>query len=145
MLMKRPDSQNDSYGADKILVGVWLALVGVPLPLYVGLALKRGGLEGLATPLIVSVALPLAVLVFTARFRITFAPDHLVYRRWGPTLKVAYRDIASIEITNTTAISGDAIGAFIVTRNGDRLPFWPKLFPRPAVNRFFRLAKAAKR
>jgi hypothetical protein len=136
-------NDSDSYGADKILVGVWTALAGVPLPIFIGLVLKRGGLEGLAAPLIVSLALPLAVLVFTSRFRVTFASDHLVYQRWGPTLTVAYRDIALIEVTNATPISGDAIGAFIVTRNGDRLPFWPKLFPRPAVTRFFRLAKTA--
>ena len=142
--MNRLDSQNHSYGADKVLVGVWMALAGAPLPLFISVALKRGGLEGLATPLVISLALPLAVLVFTSRFRITFAPDHLVYRRWGPTLKVAYRDIASIEVTNTTQISGDAIGAVIVTQDGDRLPFWPKLFPRPAVTRFFQLTKAER-
>ena len=139
--MNGSDGQNDSYGADKVLVGVWMALAGAPLPFFISVAVKRGGLEGLTTPLVISLALPLAVLVFTSRFRVTFAPDHLVYRRWGPTLQVAYQEIASIEVTNTTQISGDAIGAVIVTRGGDRLPFWPKLFPRPAVTRFFRLAK----
>lgn len=139
--MSAPYSRNHGYGADKVLVGCWTALAGVPLPLFVGLALKQGGLDGLTAPLIVSLVPPLALLIFTSRFRVTFGPDHLVYRRWGPTLKVAYRDIASIQVANATPVSGQAIGAFIVTRNGDRLPFWPKLFPKPAVTRFFGLAK----
>ena len=34
-----------------------------------------------------------------------------------------------------------AVGAFLVTKHGERLPFWPKLFPHDAVNRFFALAR----
>jgi hypothetical protein len=137
--------EKDSYGADKVLVGCWVALVGAPLPIWIYDALKQGGTQGLATPLVVSLALPLALLIFTSRFRVTFEPNHLVYRRWGPTLRVAYDDIASIQVANRTRISGDAIGAFIVTRAGERLPFWPKLFPRPAVTRFFQLAQGGRR
>lgn len=135
----------ESFGPDKSLVALWTVLVSIPLPLLVWAAVKQGYLGGLAVPLALCMVLPGMVLAFALRFRVTFTPHHFVYRRWGSTHKVAYRDIRSIEVTNVTPLSKDAIGAFIVTREGSRLPFWPKLFPRAAVDRFFQLAPAEVR
>jgi hypothetical protein len=84
---------------------------------------------------------PLLPVLFASRFRVTFSPNEFVYRRWGPTIRVPYSDISSVEATNVTPVSKQAIGAFIVTRDGARLPFWPKLFPKEAVERFFALAR----
>jgi hypothetical protein len=84
--------------------------------------------------------LPLIPLAFAMRFRVSFTRTDFVYRRWGPTARVPYDQIASIEVTNQTPITKQPIGAFIVTQAGARIPFWPKLFPRAAVERFFALA-----
>ncbi len=83
---------------------------------------------------------PLAVAVFALRFRASFTSDTLIYRRWGKTLKASYSEISRIEITNVTPITKQAIGALLIMKNGERLPFWPKLFPTQAVDRFFQLA-----
>lgn len=85
--------------------------------------------------------LPLIPIVFASRFRVIFAPTEFVYRRWGPTIRVPYSEIDRIEVTNVTPLAEEPIGAFIVTKRGQRLPFWPKLFPREAVSRFFGLGR----
>jgi hypothetical protein len=84
---------------------------------------------------------PLLPIIFACRFRATFAPSEFIYRRWGPTICVPLADIDRIEVANVTPLTKQPIGAFVVTRSGQRLPFWPKLFPREAVNRFFALAR----
>ncbi len=129
-----------SYGPDPLLAGVWITLTGVAAPIWIMMALSRGSAGHLA-PLLISVGLPLATAVFIFRFKATFTHEAFIYRRWGPTISVRYDDIAFITVTNTTPLAGEAIGAFIVTRTGERLPFWPKLFPREAVTRFFKLAE----
>jgi hypothetical protein len=80
-------------------------------------------------------------VLFASRFRATFTPTDFVYRRWGPTIRVPYSDIDSIDVTNVTPISEQPVGAFIVTKGGSRLPFWPKLFPRSVVERLFSLVR----
>jgi hypothetical protein len=130
----------ESYGPDPALVGLWLALAGVPLPLSAWLIFRDGFRPDLLQMLFVGALAPILVAVFTLRFRVTFTADSFVYRRWGPTIAVLYADISRIEVTNATRIEQQAIGAFVVTKQGKRLPFWPKLFPRAAVTRFFKLA-----
>ena len=128
----------ESFGPDKVLVGLWLLLTGAPVILAIWLVSlgHSDATEFLAVTLIP----PLAVLTFAARFRVTFLKDRFTYRRWGPTIEVAYADLAHIEVTNVTPFQKSPIGAFLVTRDGRRLPFWPKLFPTPAVSGFFKLA-----
>jgi hypothetical protein len=82
-----------------------------------------------------------AVLTFAGRFRATFTSTEFIYRRSGPTVRVRYSEIDRIEVTNATPVTKQAVGAFVVTRRGQRLPFWPKLFPREAVTRFFALGR----
>lgn len=129
-----------SYGPDRALVAVWLALSGMPLPPSIWLVVRDGFRSDLLQMLFVSAALLISVAVFTLRFRVTFTADSFVYRRWGPTISVRYVDISRIEVTNVTKIGRQAVGAFVVTKQGERYPFWPKLFPRDAVVRFFRLS-----
>jgi hypothetical protein len=83
---------------------------------------------------------PLLPVLFAYRFRATFTPTEFIYRRWGQTIRVPLSAIDRIEVTNATPIGKQAAGALIVTKQGSRLPFWPKLFPREAVNRFLSLA-----
>jgi hypothetical protein len=134
--MKRADTE--SFGPDKALVGLWFVLVAVPVPIC-ALAVLRGNSAGWA-PLLISLVLPAALVVFAVRFRVTFAEDRFIYRRWGSTTEVPYGQISHIEVTNITPVTKAAIGAFLVTRDGFRAPFWPKLFPTRAVTRFFELA-----
>jgi hypothetical protein len=128
-----------SFGPDPALVGLWLALTGIPLPLSVFLLIRDGFRSDLLEMLCASAVVPTLIAVFTLRFRVTFGIDDLVYRRWGPTVRIRYADISRIEVTNATPVTKQAIGALVVTKQGDRLPFWPKLFPRKAVARFFQL------
>lgn len=95
----------------------------------------------MALQFLVMLLFPLAPILFASRFQASFASTEFVYRRWGPTVRVLYSEIVRIEVTNVTPMSKDAIGAFIITKDGERLAFWPKLFPREAVKRFFALAR----
>jgi hypothetical protein len=88
-----------------------------------------------------SVALAALPLVFALRFRVTFTATEFVYRRWAPTVPVPYSEIAAVEVVNVTPLTKAPIGAFIVTKQGSRYPFWPKLFPRRAVEQFFALSR----
>ena len=74
-----------------------------------------------------------------AAFEQPLHPTSSFYRRWGPTVRIPYSQIDRIEVTNATPLGKQPIGAFVVTRRGERFPFWPKLFPREAVKRFFAL------
>jgi hypothetical protein len=132
-------TQPVSYGPDKMLVGVWVLLVSLPA-LILGWIFLRSGSTATALPAALTLILPLAVMTFASRFRVTFTRTEFVYRRWGPTVRIAYSDINRIDVTNVTPVTKQAIGAFLVTKRGERLPFWPKLFPREAVDRFFALA-----
>lgn len=134
-----PVDAAETYGPDAALVAVWVVIVSVPFGIwswiYVGSAFAPSNLP----PLLVTLALPTAVLVFALRFRVSFTPERFIYRRWGPTIDVAYKEISRIEVTNLAPVGKAAVGAFIVTHCGQRLPFWPKLFPRSATSRFFQL------
>lgn len=135
---------SQSYGPDKMLVCLWIALTGAPFPLSVSLVVRDGFRSDLLEMLCASAALLILTVVFTLRFRVTFTADSFVYRRWGPTVSVRYVDVARIEVTNFTRIGGQPVGAFVVTKRGERYPFWPKLFPRDAVTRFFGLVDPSK-
>ena len=138
--MSGAPAQPQSYSADPLLVGFWVLLTGIPVPLAAWILVRDGVTASTIELMLVSLIAPVAVLVFASRFRAIFHADQFEYRRWGPTIRVRYVDIASIETTNVTPIERQPIGAFIVTHDGTRLPFWPKLFSRPAVERFFQLA-----
>jgi hypothetical protein len=128
-----------SYGPNKLLVGFWTLLCSPPAVVF-GYLLLRSPTADMAKQFILTLAFPLVPVLFASRFRATFAPTQFVYRRWGSTIRVPYAQIERIEVTNATPISGAAAGAFVVTKSGNKLPFWPKLFPREAVKRFFALA-----
>lgn len=128
-----------SYGADPLLVGVWALLCSPPAFIAAYVLFKVPSNENLLQ-FVWTLSLPLLPVGFASRFRVTFAPNEFLYRRWGRTIRLPYSDIERIEVTNVTPIAKQAIGAFLVTTRGDRLPFWPKLFPREAVNQFFNLA-----
>ena len=133
------EQEANSYGPDPILVGVWALLASPPAWMGSYFILTAPTYHAFVG-FVWSVALPLLPVVFASRFRVTFAQNELVYRRWAPTIRVLYSAIDRIEVSNATPITGDAIGAFIITKDGGRFPFWPKLFPRKAVQRFFALA-----
>ena len=137
--MRSPLDRTDSYGPDWTLVGFWMLLVSAPA-IAVGIGLIRHPSVEALSQFGWMLVLPFVPLAFAARFGVSFTPTEFVYRRWGPTIRVGYAQIASIEVTNQTPIAKQAIGAFIVTQSGARVPFWPKLFPRAAVKRFFALA-----
>jgi hypothetical protein len=132
--------QSASYGPDKLLVGFWALLCSPPALIFACLFVKSPTLD-MAQQLLFTLTFPLLPILFASRFRATFTPTEFVYRRWAPTIRVPYANIDRIEVTNQTPISGQAVGAFVVTKDGARLPFWPKLFPQEAVNRFFVLAR----
>jgi hypothetical protein len=133
-------TEPNSYGPDKLLVGFW-ALVGSPPAFIWGWLFSQSPSTGTALPFFLALLFPLTPVLFASRFRVTFAPTEFIYRRWGPTIRVSYSEIERIEVTNVTPITQQPIGAFLVTRCKERLPFWPKLFPREAVRRFFGLAR----
>jgi hypothetical protein len=128
-----------SYGPDKVLVGFWTLLCSPPALIW-GYLFFNSPTAATGHPFLLMLAFALLPMLFASRFRATFTPTEFVYRRWGPTIRVAYKDIDCIEVTNVTPVSKQAVGAFIVTKGGSRLPFWPKLFPREAVKQFFGLA-----
>ena len=130
-----------SFGPDPLLVGVWMVLVGLPLPIGVLNLIKFGPSPDLLGMLAVCVILPLVVLIFATRFRVSFSETEFTYRRWGATFVIGNADIDHIEVTNRTPGSKDAIGAFVVTKSGKRYAFWPKLFPRAAISRFMALGE----
>jgi hypothetical protein len=133
--------ENDiSYGPDRLLVAFWAILCSPPA-LITGYLFLKSPTTKTAVQFCCMLIFPLAPMVFASRFRVTFSPTEFVYRRWGPTVRVPYSDIASVEATNVTPISKQPVGAFIVTRDGRRLPFWPKLFPKKAIERFFALGR----
>ena len=127
-----------SYGPDKLLVAFWALLCSPPALLF-GFLLAKSPNADMAAPFEFALVLPVITVIFASRFRATFAATEFVYRRWGPTIRVSYSQIASVEVANVTPITKQPIGAFVVTSGGERLPLWPKLFPREAVNRFFAL------
>jgi hypothetical protein len=127
------------YGPDPVLVSFW-ALICSPPALLTAYLLFKAPTNGNLVQFVWTLAFPLLPVGFASRFRATFAPTEFVYRRWGRTIRVPYSDIDRIEVTNVTPISKEAVGALIVTKRGRQLPFWPKLFPRDAVRRFFALA-----
>ncbi len=128
----------EEYTADAGLVALWLSLSSVPLPIAVTVWIERGW--NVAGELfIASSILPVLLLVFVCRFKVVFTDRELVYHRWGPTIRIAYSDIAGLEVTNETPLGHQAIGAFVVAKNGTKYPFWPKLFPKRAVEKFFEL------
>ena len=128
-----------SYGPDPFLVGFWAIICSMPTMLTADLFFRAPTNVNLVQ-FLWTLVFPLLPIAFASRFRATFAPDEFVYRRWGPTIRVRYADIDRIEVTNLTPLARQAVGAFLVTKRGERLPFWPKLFPREAVKRFFALA-----
>ena len=130
--------QTETYAADRRLVAFWTVLLSVPAILCGFGYARQPTADGLFL-FVVAVALALIPLLFTWRFKVSFTPTEFVYRRWGPTHRVPYDQIAGIEVTNRTP-TRETIGAFIVTRSGKRVPFWPKLFPRAAVERFLAMA-----
>ena len=136
-------TKSESYGPDKVLVAVWALLVSPPAIIGGHVFLRSPSSETLLLFLL-ALAFLLAPVVFASRFRATFAPTEFIYRRWGRTIRVPYAEIERIEVANLTPLlprpAKQRIGAFIVTKCGSRLPFWPKLFPRDAVERFFALA-----
>lgn len=129
-----------TYGPDKMLVAFWAFIVSPPA-LVCGWLLARSPSTATALPFLLAALLPLAPILFASRFRATFAPTEFIYRRWGPTIRIPYSEIDRIEVTNVTPVAGQPIGAFVITKDGQRLPFWPKLFPRDAVTRFLALAR----
>jgi hypothetical protein len=137
-MLERPIA-TETFGPDKPLVGVWLALVSIPALLFAYDMLRRGLTRDVFTELLVSLIMPVVAVIFVSRFRVSFTPENFIYRRWGITISVPYSEISHIEITNVTPIRKEPIGAFLVTRDGERLPFWPKLFPRRAAERFLQL------
>jgi hypothetical protein len=137
--MERKQIVEDAYGPDPFLVGFWLLLTGIPAFLEIFTFIAQGRVAN-PVPWLVVLGPPLAVLIFTLRFRACFTADTFVYRRWGKTVRVPYEQIAGIEVTNVTPIAKQPVGASIVTLSGARFPFWPKLFPKAAVARFFALA-----
>jgi hypothetical protein len=127
-----------SFGPDPLLVGLWTLLCSPPA-LVTGYLFVKAPTQAAAIPFAWTLVFPLLPVLFAYRFRATFTPTEFIYRRWGQTIRVPLADVDRIEVTNATPIGKQAVGAFIVTKQGSRLPFWPKLFPREAVNRFFSL------
>lgn len=127
-----------SYGPDPLLVGFW-AFICSPI----GFVLFKAPSDEIFARLGWLIAFPMLPVIFASRFRATFTSSEFVYRRWGPTIRVSYDQIDSIEVINRTPLAKDAVGAFIITKGGDRLPFWPKLFPRRTIGEFFALAPSS--
>jgi hypothetical protein len=128
-----------TFGADKALLGFWALLMSPPALIFAYLFVKAPTAE-LARVFLFTLAFPALPILFALRFRATFTPTEFEYRRWGSTIRVPYDDIQRIDVTNVTPFGRATVGAFIVTKSGARLPFWPKLFPEEAVKRFFSLA-----
>lgn len=131
-------SKTTSYGPDPLLVGFW-ALVCSPPALATGYVLFKAPSHGNLVQFAWTLVFPLLPVVFASRFRAIFAPNDFIYRRWGPTVRIPLADIERIEVTNVTPVTRQPIDALVVTRSGQRFPFWPKLFPREAVKMFFAL------
>jgi len=131
----------EAFGADRALVALWLVLTGAPVPFIVFDIAKLGLRPDLLQFAVIALSLPVIVLVFTSRFRVEYSATHFSYRRWGATVCVPYADIDHIKIANRTRIERVPIGAFVVTRDGKSYPFWPKLFPRRAIERFLALGE----
>jgi hypothetical protein len=133
-------SETSSYGPDPVLVSFWALICSPPALATAYLLAKSPGLGNLSQ-LGWTLLFPLSPVLFAIRFRVTFGRKEFVYRRWGPTIRVPYAEINRIEVTNVTPISKEPVGAFIVTKRGRKLAFWPKLFPRDAVDRFLSLVR----
>ena len=133
--MKHPTS----YGPDKAVVAFW-ALLCCPPALVCGYLFATAPTLEMGSQLLLTLVFPVAPILFASRFRATFASSEFIYRRWGPTVRVPYSQIERIDVTNVTPVGKQPIGAFIITTGGEKLPFWPKLFSREAVNRFLALA-----
>ncbi|WP_333605185.1 hypothetical protein [Novosphingobium sp.] len=131
----------EAFGPDKILVGFWMLLTGIPCFIMTYDIAKFGPRADLVGALLLAAIVPSAILVFTMRFRATFSDTTFSYRRWGRTFVVPRVDIDHILVTNRTAISKEPVGAFLVTRDGQRYSFWPKLFPRRAIQMFLALGE----
>ena len=137
--LKRLADNSEISGADRKLVAFWLVLTGWPIPLAIAASFQSPGPDNLAILLMASVPL-LIVSIFLARFKARFTPNRFVFRRWGRSTNVRYIDIVELEFPQDPA-TGQPVGtAWIVTRDGQRHPFWPRIFPRLAVERFRKLA-----
>jgi hypothetical protein len=130
----------EAFGPDPLLVGFWIMLAAALIVVQLGDLALHSIRHNTALILVLCFALLCAVLVFSLRFRAIFSDNGFTYRRWGKTFSIPYSDIDHIAVTNRTLVTKDAVGAFVVTRNGDRYPFWPKLFPRRAIARFMAMA-----
>jgi hypothetical protein len=135
-LMQLPDYE--SFGPDRNRVGVLTLILGMP-SIIAMLDVARGHPEALSL-LAMSLIFPLGWLAFVARYRVTFTDDRFVYRRWGPTVEVAYADATSIRLVPATRLQIAPVRAYLVTRDGRRFPFWFKVFPVRATARFFSVA-----
>lgn len=139
-------SETTSYGPDRILVGFWALLVSPPA-LVCGFLFSKSPSHGNLTLFGWTLVFPLLPILFASRFRATFTTSEFVYRRWGRTIRVPYSQIDRIEAAGVSPFAPEpnapslkqVIGAYVVTKGGERYPFWPKLFPRDAVERFFSL------
>lgn len=139
-------SETRSYRPDPILVGVWALLASPPALACAYLVFKSPSHENL-TLFAWTLVFPLLPILFASRFRATFTPSEFVYRRWGRTIRVPYSQIDRIEAAGVSPFAREpdapspkqVIGAYVVTKGGERHPFCPKLFPRDAVERFFSL------
>ena len=131
----------EQFGPDLTLVGFWIALVSPPLIIAILCLIRYGATNDVIKLLATGSFLPLLLIVFCSRFRVSFSSTHFSYRRWGKTVTIAYRDMKCIEVANVTPIAKTPIGAFVVAHDGVKYPFWPKLFPREAVKRFMLMAE----
>ena len=132
--------EKSSYGPDWALVACW-ALLCSPPALAAAYDLLGDPTYDNLVGFCWLLAFPAFPIAFACRFRATFGATEFAYRRWGQTIRVRYSDIDRIEVTNVAPISKQPIGAFLVTKSGERWPFWPKLFPADAVKRFFAMAR----
>lgn len=134
-------SSIETFGPDKVLVGFWMLLTGIPIFIVIYDIAQFGPRADLVVALLLAGLAPAAILLFTMRFRATFSDSAFSYRRWGRTFVVPRADVDHVLVTNRTAISKEPVGAFLVTRDGQRYAFWPKLFPRRAIEMFLALGE----
>jgi hypothetical protein len=138
MAITRAD-ESTTYRPGLWPVGLWIGMVGIPMPIAVANIILNGlSGDALAGVLQTSI-LPIAMAILVFRYRMTFTADTFVYRRWGGTIRVRYRDIDHIEVMQDARISQLPMWVLLVTKRGERLRIWLKLFPLPAVRRFMHL------
>jgi len=131
----------EAFGADRALVALWLVLAGLKVPFVIFDAARYGLRPDILTLMISALFPPVIVLVFTSRFRVEYTATHFCYRGWGAKVCVPYVDIDHIKIANRTVIERVFVLAFVVTKDGKSYPFWPKAFPKRAIERFLALGE----